>query len=270
MSKVFLFIYKIIIYIDSFFASYYNVFIQHLKKGRYYMKEKIYTIPINEAVDAGRECPFCIIAKKLEDETVDYTLGAAMMEPDYRVLCNEKGFCRHHYAMLFKKPNKLSLALILDTHMEEYRKRLVDAEKGIQKKGRGIFRKNDTAVPFAELSAESCVICEKIGATMERYAEVFFYMWKNDADFSKRIDESRGFCMEHFYFLAERAGKYLKNPSEFISAAYERQKKELDRMQENIHRFTLKFDYRNKDMEWGEAKDAPQKVIEKMSGYMEE
>ena len=86
------------------------------------MKEKIYTIPINEAVEENSECPFCIIAKKLETEAIDYTLGAAMMEPDYRILCNEKGFCNHHSSLLFKKTNKLSLALVLDTRFEEMRK----------------------------------------------------------------------------------------------------------------------------------------------------
>ena len=88
------------------------------------MKEKIYTIPINEAIEENSECPFCIITKKLETEAIDYTLGAAMMEPDYRILCNEKGFCNHHSSLLFKKPNKLSLALVLDTRFEEMRKQL--------------------------------------------------------------------------------------------------------------------------------------------------
>ena len=41
------------------------------------MKEKIYTIPINEAVESDSECPFCLIEKKLEKESIEYTLGAA-------------------------------------------------------------------------------------------------------------------------------------------------------------------------------------------------
>lgn len=235
------------------------------------MKEKIYTIPINEAIDAKDGCPLCIIAKKLEEESVAYTLGAAMMEPDYRILCNERGFCRHHGSMLFKIPNKLSLALIMDTHTEALRSRFGALEKELTKtkSKRGLFRKNEDTNPFSALSSPSCVICEKIDTTLERYAEVFFYMWKNDAAFRLRLSSANGFCLPHFFFLTERAGKYLKNPDEFIIPAYEKQRSELDRLQENIHRFTLKFDYRNKDMEWGDAKDAPQKLLEKLSGYME-
>ena len=46
------------------------------------MKDRIYTIPVNEAFDKHSECPLCTLAKKLEDEAVEYAIGAAMMEPD--------------------------------------------------------------------------------------------------------------------------------------------------------------------------------------------
>ena len=41
-------------------------------------------------------------------------------------------------------------------------------------------------------------------------------------------------------------------------------------MQEDIHKFTLKFDYRFKDMDWGTAYDAPIRTIEKIAGYITE
>ena len=69
------------------------------------MKEKIYTIPVNEAFSEDCECPLCHLEKKLESDAVDYTLGAAMMEPDYRILSNELGFCRRHCSMLIRKHN---------------------------------------------------------------------------------------------------------------------------------------------------------------------
>ena len=56
------------------------------------MKEQIYTIPVNEVYDTDCECPLCELEKKLEKETLDYTLGAAMMEPEFRMESNEKGF----------------------------------------------------------------------------------------------------------------------------------------------------------------------------------
>ena len=97
-------------------------------------KETIYTIPINEAFEKNTECPLCEIAKRLEKEAVEYALGPAMMEPDYREQSNVKGYCNHHYRMLFKAENKLPLALVLDTHLEELRK-LVSQMKNTEKKG---------------------------------------------------------------------------------------------------------------------------------------
>ena len=69
------------------------------------MKEQIYTIPVNEVYDTDCECPLCELEKKLEKETLDYALGAAMMEPEFRMESNEKGFCNHHYSMLFGMSN---------------------------------------------------------------------------------------------------------------------------------------------------------------------
>ena len=82
------------------------------------MKETIYTIPLNEAYEEESECPLCFLEKKLEDEALEYALGAAMMEPDYRVESNEVGYCNRHFERLLAMPNKLSLALVLETHLK--------------------------------------------------------------------------------------------------------------------------------------------------------
>ena len=47
-----------------------------------------------------------------------------MMEPDSREITNEKGFCKRHMGMLFDKKNRLSLALMLETHVKELEKNL--------------------------------------------------------------------------------------------------------------------------------------------------
>ncbi len=232
------------------------------------MKEKIYTIPINEAFEKDTECPFCSIFEGLEKDALDYTLGAAMMEPDYRILCNEKGFCNHHASLLFKMQNKLSLSLILDTRLEELRKKLSLQKPRPSHEKKGRFLKKAAPAKTMENPLNSCVICEKIEKTVSRYAEVFFYMWEKDQAFRMRVLNSKGFCLPHFYFLCEKAQAHLKNPEDFILPLYEKELSELERIQEEIHRFTLKFDYRNKDMPWENAKDAPIRTIEKTVGYL--
>ena len=39
------------------------------------MKEKLYTIPLNDAVNASDECPFCFIERELEQNSLDFVLG---------------------------------------------------------------------------------------------------------------------------------------------------------------------------------------------------
>lgn len=52
--------------------------------------EQIYTIPVNEAFEAGAAdpscgCPICALYRKLEEDELDLILGASMMEPDVRI-----------------------------------------------------------------------------------------------------------------------------------------------------------------------------------------
>ena len=243
------------------------------------MKEKIYTIPVNEAFDENSECPFCLLHKQLETEGIEYALGAAMMEPDHRIQSNDIGFCNKHFSMLYAFPNRLSLALVLDTHLAEIRNKLGKVSKkaeNLKNGGGSIFKKSDAKVFGEELDKiltdinKGCVVCDKIEHTMERYYEVAVYLWATESEFKKKFDNSKGVCLEHFKHLSNAAVKYLNRSqsAEFISDLFKKQQTELERIQEDIHKFTLKFDYRNKDMEWGTAKDAPIRTIEKISGYI--
>ena len=86
--------------------------------------EQIYTIPVNEAFEAGMEdptrgCPFCRLRDKLAKEEVDRVLGASMMEPDTRQQTNVHGFCGHHLEQLTAAGKRLPLALILESHLIE-------------------------------------------------------------------------------------------------------------------------------------------------------
>ena len=222
------------------------------------MKEQIYTIPINEAFDEKTFCPLCQIQKRLEKEAVEYELGPAMMEPDHRVLSNEKGFCARHLGMMFEKSEKLPLSLVLDTHLKEVRKKLERLDTGKKKLFKGSDDKNEISSVL-----NSCVICEKLEKTMDRYARVLIDMWKDEREFTEKFENSKGFCLKHFEGLYS-----LSNSAEFKKALSEKELKELSSLQEDIHRFTLKFDYRNRDMEWGSAKDAPKRTVEALVGYI--
>lgn len=270
-------------FVDRFLKELYNEigrrFFYHQKGEKRIMKEQIYTIPVNEAYDIDCECPLCYLESTLEKEAVEYALGAAMMEPDYRVESNKKGYCNHHFRQMFHIPNKLSLALVLDTHLEEVRKALSTHQKEASRlsaEKTGFFKKNGvsdfcSALSYsAEHVVHDCMVCEKVNKTMQRYGDVLLYMWANDAAFKIKFEQSKGVCLPHFKMLAELCPKSLSNKqaTQFITELYQKEISALERIQEDIHRFTLKFDYRNQDMDWGNAQDAPLRTIEKLAGYI--
>ena len=67
------------------------------------MKETLYTIPLNDAVNAGDECPFCFIEREVEQDLLDFVLGSgsSYMESDVREATDKAGFCREHFKKMF-------------------------------------------------------------------------------------------------------------------------------------------------------------------------
>ncbi len=100
------------------------------------MKEKLYTIPVNEAFQKACECPICVMRAELEKNALEYTIGPSYMEDDVRAETDRLGFCKDHMQKLWEQNNRLGLALMTKTHMEktiqEVRK-LAESEK---KRGR--------------------------------------------------------------------------------------------------------------------------------------
>ena len=90
------------------------------------MKEKLYTIPLNDAVNASDECPFCFIERELEQNSLDFVLGnsSSYMESDIRDQTDKAGFCRVHMKKMFDYGNTLGNALILQTHYHKLREEM--------------------------------------------------------------------------------------------------------------------------------------------------
>lgn len=242
------------------------------------MKEKIYTIPVNEAFDEADGCPLCTMLKKLEEARVKYMLGPAMMEPDIRIITNRDGFCKRHYEMLFAEENKLSLALILQTHLEEINQkinaqaqRITEAKpqkKSLFKKASSDAYGNAVLLSRAVTNiAESCVICDHINTTFERYIDTMFFMWKSEPAFKEKFSKTNHFCLEHFSLLSKTACRYLDeaNALAFLKTLCDIEQTHLESLKSDIDRFILKFDYRYKDLPWENAKDAPKRTLQTLS-----
>ncbi len=238
------------------------------------MKEQIYTIPVNEGFDTKTECPFCTMYEKLEKDALGYTLGPAYMEQDVRDRTNEAGFCHEHYKTMFEMQNRLGLSLMVSTHMANIQNKMTALlEKEREERKKTLFKKKQPEgkglSDYLEEISGRCFVCDKIENNLKRYFETFFYLWKKEDSFRKKVLESKGFCIEHFGRLVSMSKKELgtKQREEFLNVIIPLQNENMERVKEELLWFISKFDYRFKDEPWGNSKDALLRAIIKVAAY---
>lgn len=227
------------------------------------MKERIYTIPLTESLDADTECPFCYLEKKIEKEQIEYALGPAMMEPDYRLLSNEKGFCRHHKDKLLNSQRALPFSLVQDTRIDEVIKSLEEVYEKPEKK------RCELLVKTLEKTTSGCIVCERVKDTIEKFIHTFWYLYKKEPDFRKRILLGKGFCVHHFKDIINLSSLGGLKKKEYTEELLKLELNNLKRIKENVHEFTKQFDYRFSKETKEELKDAHILCAEKLSKYCE-
>lgn len=241
------------------------------------MKEKIYTIPLTDAFMANDECPFCFVERKLEQDAIDFILGSAYMESDIRKATDQLGFCRHHFQMMYDYGNSLGNALMLKTHIIKMNKELsshLKSYKATPSGGRGLFGKgkpsenNNSLSSFLEEKEQTCYVCNYYQDTYARYLDTFFYMYKNNSDFKDLIRNSKGFCLHHLKDLMNEGERSLneKQKADLYPLLFELTEQNMKRIEEDISWFVDKFDYRNKEADWKNSKDAIPRSIQKLVG----
>lgn len=249
------------------------------------MKEKLYTIPVNDAFHTDCECPVCQIYHMLEKNAIEFTMGPSYMEDDVRMETDQIGFCDRHVELLYQNQNRLGLALMLQTHMERII-RDVEALTGSDTPAEakqngglgGLFRKK-SAVPVIDASKEtvsgyvqklthSCYICNRIQDMYERYLATIFYLYKNDAAFRETFQKSKGVCTMHYGQLRDMAVQELSADvaSHFVKDLDQVYLTNMKRVRDDLEWFVDKFDYRNADKPWNNSKDALPRAAGKTIG----
>jgi hypothetical protein len=229
--------------------------------------EKIYTIPVNEAFEASAAdhacgCPFCSLYRKLEENELDLILGASMMEPDVRIKTNEKGFCKIHYDMMFTRKNRLGMALMLESHLNQIRE---ETSGKLSLKGVGA-----EAMKRLGRLEESCYVCDRIDFSFNKMIETAVLLWERDPAFRVKLKNQPYICLPHYRKFIEygRSGLSKKLFPEFYNEVSAVVNTYFDSLREDISWFCKKFDYRYEDEPWGNAKDAVERAIVFTSGDM--
>lgn len=230
--------------------------------------EQIYTIPVNEAFEASAAdptlgCPFCRLYNKLEQDELSLILGASMMEPDVRLKTNELGFCREHFAMMLRRPKRLPLALLLESHLADQRKNLGANAAFVSKAGENAVKK------FTTLK-DSCYICSRIDHNFTLMQETAALLWEQDPDFRGKTAAQPFFCLTHFggFVAAAKARMSRRDFADFYKLVSQQMDEFMETLNADVSWFVKKFDYRYENEPWGNAKDAPERAISFLTGVI--
>lgn len=241
------------------------------------MKEQLYTIPLNEAVDAHDECPFCYVERAIEQDLMDFCLGSASsyMEADIRDMTDRTGFCRMHFKKMFDYGNTLGNAWILKTHymrvIGEMRKEFAEFAPGKTSLKQRLLKNtdNDNSIgAWITAKEDSCYICNAFRDTYKRYLDTFFYMYTRDEKFREKIKNSKGFCLPHFKDLCLAADEKLSNKEKeaFYEMMLPLMENNMQRISEDVAWLVEKFDYNNANADWKNSRDAIQRGMQKLKG----
>ncbi|MCR5502222.1 MAG: DUF6062 family protein [Lachnospiraceae bacterium] len=245
------------------------------------MKEVLYTIPLNDALNLGGECPFCHIEKEIEQDLLDFVLGSgsSYMESDVREMTDKEGFCRPHFKKMYEYGNTLGNAWILKTHFKkinaEFReevRRFSPGKRSLKDRLTGADTPGSHMSEWLNEKNNSCYICKRASETYDRYIATFFHMYRKETDFAERLKATKGFCLSHFRDIMAASYSELsgKEQEDFYPMMFKLMEENLLRLEEDVSWLVEKFDYRNKDADWKNSKDAVQRGMQKLKGGLYE
>lgn len=186
------------------------------------MQENIYTIPLNDILAHKCGCPICRLEKIIDNNTLSYCMGAAMMETDVRIKTNKLGFCKSHLNSMLSMKNRLSLALLLKSHIIE-----VD--------NKDFF------------CSSTCFICHNKLASLEKMIINITHLYSTDIEFKNNLLEQEFFCLPHYNSICKISKKHLnrKKSSDFIDKLKNINKKYYGKLSDNLDEYCKLYDYKN-------------------------
>lgn len=216
------------------------------------MREDICSIPVNDVFQPREGCPFCRMRDMLEDRMATYITGAAMMEPDVRVETNRLGFCSEHFNQILARGSRLSVALILESLLQE-------VEGEVFPQGKPQPKKACAAVHSRQ---EHCFVCENIEKNMAHLLSSTLKLWQSDPDFRRLYSQQPYLCLPHYGMVLEAAQKLPKK--DFLAFEQETTRLAgayLKELSGDVTHFCRMFDYRNAGGDWGNSKDAIERAV---------
>lgn len=215
------------------------------------MRSDICSIPVEEVFEHKEGCPVCRMRNMLENRMAEYITGAAMMEPEVRKVTNEKGFCLRHYKMILSRKNRLSVALMLESHLKEMEKKIKS--------------------PVAKAETSRCFVCDEVERNMTALISNTLKKYESDMEFRRLFEKQETLCLPHFYELCSAADKKMgrRFRGEFKSAAKELTLRSIESLHGDVKHFCDMFDYRNngENADWGNSRDSLERAVLFLTSY---
>ena len=120
-----------------------------------------------------------------------------------------------------------------------------------------------------EYMGSRCLLCDELQIHSDRQAASLFHLWKNDADFQRKFATSKGFCLPDTARMITIAPEFLSGDllNGFQTILRGMLSSSLDSLQEDLSWYTQKFDYRNTNEPWKNAKGALERTVNKLRGW---
>ena len=226
------------------------------------MKPDITTIPITEIFTRTDGCPICRMRSMLEEQYAEYITGAAMMAPDVRIVTNRLGFCNRHYSMMINGGPRLSNALILQTHIDEVRKK--------------VFPKNSSDPPSKKMLESiheldgTCYVCDRVEHDILHLLSTVYVQFGKDEEFREQYRSQDYICLDHYALIMANVSKKAMDKSslrEFYEATNALSKGYMDTLYDDVTHFTTMYDYRNSGGDYKNSKDSIERAVSFITSY---
>lgn len=227
---------------------------------------------VHDAYAGGGECPLCVLMEGAERAYLASFQHSRVMEPNVRVQTNKTGFCPDHLGKLFQGENKLGLALVMLTHLQEKLPSLVSALDGTvtaaERGRRDAEARIRATIQSLETMRDDCFICGLLSQDLERYTWTILYLWRKDRDFAAVFRASRGFCLSHFCAVLQSALSVLRQDrlAAWLRDAVPLMAGSLGKLEKDLAAFTQLYQAGNRSLGTDDERSALARTLQKLSG----
>lgn len=227
---------------------------------------------VHDAYAQGAECPLCALMEAAERTYLVSFQHSRVMEPNVRVKTNALGFCPDHLGKLYRGENKLGLALVMLTHLQEKTADLHSALDGSIQAARAGARERSRRIPRIIESLEalrnSCFICGLLSQDLARYSWTILYLWRKDPQFPPLFRASRGFCLSHFCTVLGIACDILRGDrlAIWLDDAVPLMKRTLNGLEKDLLSFTQLYQAGNQSLGTDEVRSALARTLQMLAG----